>query len=139
MVKLARLLFGFVCVLTPLAPATIDAPSVRAGAIDRGRYLVESVAMCVQCHTPRDADGRLMTARSLMGDGVWIANPFARTPWASWAPRISGLPGYTKEQGIRLLTEGIARDGATPKLPMPPFRMAREDAEAVVSYLMSHE
>ena len=27
------------------------------GDIERGRYLVDDVAMCSECHTPRDASG----------------------------------------------------------------------------------
>jgi mono/diheme cytochrome c family protein len=119
-------------------PALRQQPSTGA---QRGEYLVHSVALCAQCHTPRDAEGRLIASRQLMGGAVILANPFpSSTPsstWAEWAPRIAGLPGYSREQGVRLLTAGIARDGAPPRLPMPPFRMAREDAEAVVDYLMS--
>jgi hypothetical protein len=48
-----------------------------------------------------------------------------------------GLVGYTKQQGIRLLTEGITSDGRIPNPPMPRFRLTRSDAEAVVDYLKS--
>jgi mono/diheme cytochrome c family protein len=104
---------------------------------ERGRYLVESVAMCIQCHTPRDEDGKLIDDRRLMGAAIPVASPFQRMPWALRAPRISGMPGYTKAGGVRLLTEGINRDGVTPQSPMPPFRMSKSDAEAIVDYLMS--
>ena len=105
----------------------------------RGGYLVESVALCVQCHTPRDDQGRLIAERRLMGGAVFLANPFPSADWARWAPRIAGLPGYSRDQGLRLLTDHIARDGAPPRLPMPTFRMSRDDAEAVVDYLKSLE
>ncbi|MGH7899992.1 MAG: hypothetical protein ACREQQ_18700, partial [Candidatus Binatia bacterium] len=47
-----------------------DAASQGAGsraAIERGRYLVESVAMCQECHTPRDDKGELDRSRWLRG------------------------------------------------------------------------
>lgn len=50
---------------------------------------------------------------------------------------IKGLTGYTDEQEIRLLTTGITRNGTPPRPPMPPFRLTREDAAAVVAYLRS--
>jgi len=53
------------------------------------------------------------------------------------APAIAGLPGYTKEESIRLLMDGLTRDGRRPDPPMPQFRLNRADAEAVVAYLKS--
>jgi hypothetical protein len=57
--------------------------------------------------------------------------------WAIIAPGIVGLGGYTDEQGVRLLTEGITADGRVPNPPMPRFRFTREDAAAIVDYLKS--
>ena len=69
--------------------------------IDRGRYIVESVAMCQQCHSQSEPTG-------------------------------------TDAEFIRLLTTGVSRPGvATPNPPMPPFRMSRVDAEAVLAYMKS--
>jgi mono/diheme cytochrome c family protein len=110
----------------------------RGGSIGRGRYIVEQVALCVECHTPRDENGQLLRSKHLDGAPVPVkAPPYPRMKWALKAPALAGLPGYTKEEGIRLLTQGITRDGRTPDPPMPPFRMNRTDAEAVVAYLQS--
>jgi hypothetical protein len=57
--------------------------------------------------------------------------------WAIKAPAIAGLTGYTEEQAMRLLMEGVTDKGRAPSPPMPPFRMNRADAEAVVVYLRS--
>jgi mono/diheme cytochrome c family protein len=104
---------------------------------DHGRYIVHHVAMCIQCHTPRDAHGQLIEAKLLQGEALPVASPFKDVRWAFRAPHIAGLPGYTKEQALRLLTTGIAANGAAPLGPMPPFRMTREDAEDVIAYLSS--
>lgn len=93
--------------------------------------------MCSQCHTPRTERGDLIRTRYLRGAPVPLRPPFSDQRWAFEAPNIAGMTGYTEEAGIRLLTEGIARSGEAPQPPMPPFRMTREDAEAVVAYLMS--
>lgn len=104
----------------------------------RGKYIVEHVAMCVQCHTPRNEAGEMLTGQYLEGAPVPVnAPPYPNMKWAVKAPGIAGLIGYTKEQGIRLLTEGITSDGRNPIPPMPPFRLTRSDAEAVVDYLKS--
>ena len=94
--------------------------------------------MCLQCHTPRDQTGQLLLNRYLEGAPVPVKAPAnLRVAWALKAPAIVGLPGYTREDGIRLLMEGITPDGTMPKAPMPPFRFTRADAEAVVDYLKS--
>jgi hypothetical protein len=58
--------------------------------------------------------------------------------WAFQAPAIAGLPGFTQDEIVRLLSDGIvARTGQPPTPPMPRFRMTREDAQAVFAYLKS--
>jgi mono/diheme cytochrome c family protein len=110
----------------------------RESSIGHGKYIVEQVAMCVECHTPRDENGQLVRSKHLNGAPVPVKPPpYPRIKWAVKAPALVGLPGYTKEEGIRLLTQGITRDGRTPDAPMPRFRMNRADAEAVVAYLQS--
>jgi mono/diheme cytochrome c family protein len=112
-------------------------PQSGAALIERGSYLVQHVAMCVQCHTPRDSEGNLIPSLLLHGEAMPVRSPFPRIEWAVRAQHIAGLPGYTVEQGVRLLVEGISASGGRPKPPMPPFRMNREDAEAVVAFLKS--
>jgi mono/diheme cytochrome c family protein len=105
--------------------------------VARGSYLVNSVAMCVQCHTPRDASGDLDRSRLLKGAPIPLQSPFPNRAWAFAAPTIAGLPGLSDEDAIALLTTGRRPTSTAPKPPMPPFRLTREDAEAVVAYLRS--
>ena len=105
---------------------------------DRGKYIVDQLAMCSECHTPRNATGQLQLTEYLRGAPVSVNSPpFDNIKWALKAPAIAGLSGYTNEQGIRLLMEGITADGRTPNPPMPRYRMSRTDAEAVIAYLKS--
>ena len=107
------------------------------GDRDRGEYIVNNVAMCIQCHTPRNGNGELIRSQLLKGAPIPVSSPYPKAPWATRAPTISGLPGYSDEAAIRLLTEGKTRRGSRPQAPMPPFRLTLEDAEAVVAYLRS--
>ena len=112
----------------------------RRDLIRQGKYIVEDAAMCVQCHTPRDKTGRLIRSEYLKGAPVPVKRPpYRGMQWALKAPAIAGLPGYTKEEGVRLLTRGVTRDGRFANPPMPPFRLSIPDAEAVVAYLKSLE
>ena len=112
--------------------------SAAADRIARGKYLVDQVAMCVECHTPRDEHGALLRDRYLEGAPIPVKPPpYPRVKWAVLAPAIVGLPGYTEEEGVRLLMKGITRDGRKPDAPMPAFRLNRADAESIVAYLRS--
>ncbi len=105
--------------------------------LQHGQYLVEYVAMCVQCHTPRNAQGELDRTRLLQGATIPVPAPFPMAPWAFEAPKIAGLPGWLAEDAMRLLQTGTSARGYTPRPPMPPFRMTQADAAAVVAYLKS--
>jgi hypothetical protein len=116
---------------TPPAPAAAE---VR-GDVARGRYLVEGVAMCGECHSTRDPQGNIVAGTKFRGGPM----P-ARVPWpADWpvlAPSIAGLPAYTDIQAVRLLTQGaIRRDGTRARAPMPRFRMSAQDAADVIAFL----
>ncbi len=128
------LLAVIVLFCTALVLAAAAAPG---GQVARGAYLVNQVAMCVQCHTPRDANGDLERTRLLQGAPMPVQSPFPNKKWAFRAPAIAGLPGWSDEDVVALLTTGHRLNGYAPNAPMPPFRMSREDAEAVVAYLRS--
>ena len=52
---------------------------------ERGRYLVEQVGLCADCHTPRDEQGRLQMDRHLLGAALPF-QPKVPMPWADVAP-----------------------------------------------------
>ena len=113
-------------------------PAAPAGPlVERGRYLVHDVALCIQCHSPRDEAGRLIETKLLTGAPIPFDSPYPGQPWAYQAPNIRGMIGYTEAEGVRLLTEGITRGGTPPRPPMQQFHMSPEDARAVVAYLKS--
>jgi len=103
----------------------------------RGEYIVESVAVCWTCHTPRDQRGAPDAERSLLGGPVPFAPAGPAANWAEVAPRLAGAPPGTDEEFVRLMMTGISRTGRPPRPPMPQFRMTRSDAEAVLAYLKS--
>ena len=111
------------------------APVALRGDAARGRYLVERVAMCGECHSTRDQAGAIVPETRLHGGPLPV-----RVPWpADWplqVPRIAGLPGYSDFEALRLLTEGaIKRIGGQARAPMPRFRMTAEDAADVIAFL----
>jgi mono/diheme cytochrome c family protein len=108
-----------------------------AGNAEHGRYLAEHVAMCVECHSGRDAAGNILAGERYLGAPIPFGPPWA-PDWATRAPRNQGLPGYSDPLAMRLLTQGaIGRDGRQLKLPMPRFRMTPQDAADVIAFMRS--
>jgi len=108
-----------------------------AKLIQRGKYIVEGVAACSDCHTPRGVNGESDRSKWLAGAAVFYQPAHPSPNWPVNAPRLAGLPPGSDAEIVTLLTTGMWRDGKPLRLPMPRFRMARFDAEAVVAYLKS--
>ena len=113
------------------------ATTLPHGNAEHGRYIVEHVAMCVECHSGRDDRGGILQSERFLGAPIPFAPPWPND-WAMRAPRNRGLPGYTDELALRLLTEGaIGRNGEQLRPPMPRFRMSVQDAADVIAYMRS--
>jgi mono/diheme cytochrome c family protein len=145
MTQLTRLSLISILVFAAASLLSAQAPTKKTGGtnagsqslIERGRYIVENVAMCEQCHTPRDEHGNPERSRWLMGGPMTMEPAYPAANWAKVEPRLAGAPPGSDAEFIRLLTTGISRTGLPPNPPMPPFRMTRQDAEAVLAYLKS--
>lgn len=105
--------------------------------IERGKYLVENVAMCVECHTPRDSQGALRKDAWLAGAPIWIRPVAPIQNWADHAPSLAGWPSFTEEQGERILEKGTGPEGEELRPPMHIYHMKHEDAKAIIAYLKS--
>jgi hypothetical protein len=119
------------------SPAPPSPAQGISGNIEHGRYLVHDVAMCPQCHSPRDEAGDIIDSKIFDGGPVPVRPPWPND-WAILAPRNKGLPGYDDAAAMRLLTQGaIGRDGKQLKPPMPRFHMTKQDASDVIAYMRS--
>jgi mono/diheme cytochrome c family protein len=103
----------------------------------RGRYLVEEVAKCTECHTPRDANNQLDRSRWLQGASIWIEPVRQTLNWAQFAPPLAGLPSLSDEQMERVLEKGQAANGREIQPPMHIYHLNQGDAQAVIAYLRS--
>jgi mono/diheme cytochrome c family protein len=117
------------------------APGVNTASnnaqVRRGQYLVNGVAICSDCHTPHDDNGKPIEGQQLLGAPMALLPARAAADWPTLSPRIGGIPPGTDEQMVTLLTTGVWKDGRRLRAPMPQFRMTREDAAAIVAYLKS--
>jgi mono/diheme cytochrome c family protein len=118
-------------------PGKILARAFSANEVTRGRYLVEEVAKCPECHTPRRASGDLDDEAWLQGATIWIRPVAPIANWADQAPALAGLPSFTDEQIERVLEKGTGPEGEALRPPMHIYHMNHEDAAAIVAYLKS--
>lgn len=114
------------------------APAPSAAKIARGKYLVENVARCGDCHSPQDEKGQPIPGKELTGSALSF-KPVAPMPvWAEKAPNIAGLRGWTEDAAVKFMMTGIAYNDLPARPPMPQYRLNQEDAAAAVAYLISH-
>ena len=113
----------------------VPAPPPLGGNVAHGRYIVERVAMCGECHSSRDQAGVIIPESRLQGGSLPVRMPWSADPPVQ-VPRIAGLPGYSDVEALRLLTEGaVRRNGIQARAPMPRFRMTPDDAADVIAFL----
>ena len=110
-------------------------PNEKQNVESPGQYIVEDLAICGQCHTPRDSSGAPDRNKWLQGAPVGLKSAEPVENWSLEAPGIAGAPPGTDAEMVTLLTTGVWRTGTDLRPPMPQFRMSRPDAESVVAYL----
>src|SRR5688572_3140085 len=95
-----------VVVLLLLSGDAEDAPPSNPD-IEHGRYIVHNVCLCIVCHSPRDANGKLVDSQLLRGGAIPVASPYQDSDWALEAPKIAGLrAGWTAEDLAHFLQTG---------------------------------
>ena|SRR5690349_15225205 len=114
----------------------------QPGSVERGKYLVEEVAKCGECHTPMGPDG-LDRSRWMKG-AVLNFQPIQPVKgWHKTAPDLTRSGRLWQKWGeaglARFLVTGTGPSGNQAGPPMPTYKMKSEDAEAVVAYLKTLE
>ncbi len=132
------------------SPAQRAAPELTiertAERVERGRYLVENVTGCAQCHSDRDWTlyGGPAKPEKRLGGGRCFNGRF---PGTMCVPNLTpdeatGLGSWSDGEILRALREGVDRDGRA-LFPMMPYHVYRHlsdgDAVAIVAYLRTLE
>lgn len=151
--KIAKILFIALVVLgvsgyiyfNNAYPKMIEVESIQIEKtperVERGKYIFNHVAGCVDCHSERDfskLSGPVKTGTEGKG-GDKFDEEFG-LPGTFYARNITPykLEGWTDGEILRAVTEGISKDG-TALFPIMPFlvygNMDKEDIYSVIAYL----
>ena len=130
---------GQLFVAIALALALFAATSHAETELERGRYLVETLAACGNCHTPKGPNGPVPSKKFAGGDVIKHADFTAVTPNITPDPE-TGIGRWTDHQIFRAIREGRRPDGSLlgPAMPSRSYRnLADEDVKAMIAYLRS--
>ncbi|HWZ92926.1 MAG TPA: hypothetical protein VNW92_28870 [Polyangiaceae bacterium] len=117
-----------------------------SGSIARGDYIVNHVAACGDCHTPRNMDGSPDLTKMLAGNPAFAdLDPTSATKGLVPTPNLTpdpdtGLGNWTDEQIKNAFLNGLDSDNQPLFSIMPYFvfhNMSDEDANSIVLYLRS--
>jgi hypothetical protein len=118
--------------------------SFSASPLERGRYIVENVAACPDCHTPRDELGNFITARALSGVECFAQLPSGGCLHSrNLTSHETGLANRSDEEIKRMIRDGIrpAVTGDEALSPVMPYyvlhNLREDDLNAVVAFLRS--
>ncbi len=125
----------FIVMFTLLLAATA---AQAQSPVERGRYLVETIAGCGNCHTPQGPNGPI-PGKTLAGGNVLEDSPaFTAVAANITQDKATGIGAWTDQQIALAIREGKRPDGSLigPPMPFEMYRgMADADLAAIVAYL----
>ncbi len=146
----AVLLFAGVLVYVKSAlPNVGPAPEVTVekttAQIERGRYLANNVAVCIDCHSSRDwSKFSAPPIAGTFGKGGEKFDQNMGFPGSYYAKNITpaGIGSWTDGEIFRAITSGVSKDGSAlfPIMPHPLYgQLNEEDIKSVIAYLRTLE
>ena len=120
------------------AVLTLHAQDAKA---ERGKYLVEEVARCQECHTPKTETGEFDRAKWMKGATLVAAPSAPIADWHQRSPDITSTSALWTRWGqdgvVKFLQTARNPRGGKAGPPMPAYTVSAEDAEAIAAYLKS--
>src|SRR5581483_3172696 len=122
-----------------VAKSYTSVPKAPAAGAERGRYLVEHVSLCIDCHTPRNSMG-------IPQPSLYLAGAKKGPPLNVEVPNITpdkgtGIGDWSRDSIADLIQTGTKPDldnvqGLMAEVVEAGYKnMKREDAQAIADYL----
>jgi mono/diheme cytochrome c family protein len=111
------------------------------GSIERGRYLVEGVLTCGNCHSPRGPGGVIDAAKLYSGGPQTWDEPAYTVKGSNITPDLeTGIGRWSAAETKRAIQDGVRPSGArlAPIMPSSFYKIFTPgDLDAVVAYVRS--
>ncbi len=115
--------------------------SADDASVAKGKYLVDEVAKCGMCHTPNDDSGKPDASKYLKGGTMNIQPVKAVDKWHQTAPDITSTSRLWQRWNdagfVKFLETAAGPTGNHADPPMPAYKFAHDDAQAIADYLKS--
>jgi mono/diheme cytochrome c family protein len=137
---------GPLAIVGALLVASIEAGAqVPSAGVERGRYLVESILGCGNCHTPKSLTGEPIASRNLSGGLSFSVPPFVGVASNITPDRETGIGSWSDDDIKRAIVEGrrpnhgrLANTELGVVMATSFFKaLTPSDLDAVVAYLRS--
>ena len=116
-------------------------PAAAQTPVERGKYLVEGILTCGNCHTPRGPGGVLDTARRHAGGPqVWETAEYRVHPSNITPDKETGIGSWSADEIRASIRDGRRPKGQqlSPQMPYAYYKIfAPADLDAVVAYMQS--
>jgi mono/diheme cytochrome c family protein len=127
---------------TPTNGSSTGDTSPLTGTVDRGKYLVDHLLVCGECHTPSGADGKPDAGKYLAGSRSYDF-PYMGHTVSVYAENLTshateGLGMWSDANVRRALTRGIDDENVAmwPIMPYPEYALLKpEDVDSIIKYL----
>lgn len=128
--------FGYHLLGAAFALLHTMAAAQTVGSVERGRYLVEGILACGNCHVPRGPQGQPEPGKGMSGG---MEFPALKAVASNITPDPeTGIGKWTDAQLGKAIREGLRPDGSVLGPPMPSefYRhLSDEDLAHVIAYL----
>jgi mono/diheme cytochrome c family protein len=121
-----------------LALAATPALAQDSKLLARGKYLMDGIVACGNCHVQRGEKGRPLPDKGLSGGMVFDEEPFKAYASNITPDPQTGIGKWTDAQLAKAIREGIRPDGTVigPPMPIMFYRgLSDADLRAIVAYL----
>jgi mono/diheme cytochrome c family protein len=124
-----------------LSLAALPLAAADDGKVERGRYLVEEVGRCQECHSPKLETGEFDRSRWLKGAVLEVQPVQPIQGWHKTAPDLTAASRLFQRWGaenlVKYFVTGLNPQGKPADRPMPTYKLKQDDAEAIVEFLKS--
>ncbi|QGM99537.1 cytochrome c [Methylocystis parvus] len=120
-----------------MGASALTAGDSAAADLSRGQYLVEALAACDNCHTPRGPNGYDLSARFSGGSQTFAGKDYVARGSNISPDKETGVGDWGDDELSAAIVAGVGRDGQlAPAMPSDSYRaLTNADRNAMIAFL----